>query len=101
MFSKYTEVRGRELHSLLPFVFPEKKKKKLFALPTNDRSALQTQSSSRDSLGPSRNGIRKMKTKRKKYVRTIKNAPDLIIPLVADVQTASNFNDWNDWNDWN
>ena len=75
----------------------------MFVLPTNDRSALHTESSSRDNLGQSKNGIRKMERQieRKKHVRIIKNTPDLIIPLVADVQTVSNLNDWNDFNEWN
>ena len=38
----------------------------------------------------------KTKRKRKKHVGIIKNTPDLIVPLVADVQTTS---DWNDWNE--
>ena len=38
---------------------------------------------------------------KKKHVRIIKNTPDLIIPLVADVQTTSDLNGWNDLNELN
>ena len=75
----------------------------MFVLPTNDRSALHTESSSRDNLGHQEMGFGKLKDekKRKKHVGIIKNTPDLIIPLVADVQTTSDLNGWNDLNDLN
>ena len=45
--------------------------------------------------------MERQKEKRKKHVGIIKNTPDLIIPLVADVQTTSDLNGWNDLNELN